>query len=311
MSRAVRGLPNVSPVTRRRVLEAVDALRYRPDPNAARLAAGKTGLVVMAVPSITAWYMGQAVSGVEAVLSTAGLDLSVVFISDRDTRKRAVHEPGSLAHGADALILLDVAPHPEAVDSTVPIVVVGVDSIRFDSVSIDNAAGGALAGRHLAELGHRRIGLIGGSTDESPGAVGRDRLDGFRTGYREISDTAGDEWSVFGNYSALGGYEAMLQLLDEPDPPSAAFAVSDEMAMGAYRAVRDLGRPVPEGMSIVGFDDHELAFSIGLTTVAQDPSDLGYRGAHQILRRLDGDDAPAITDHGDVDLVVRASTTAV
>ncbi len=308
VSRAVRGLPNVSPNTRRKVLEAAEALRYRADPNASRLAAGKTGLVVMAVPSITPWYMGQAVAGVEAVLSAAGLELSLVFLTDDASRKLARHEPGSLAHGADALVLLDVAPDPDALDSPVPMVVVGVDTERFDSVSIDNIEGGALAGRHIASLGHLRFGLIGGSPDDIAGAVGRERLEGFRSGFAEVAGPIGEESSAFGNFSALGGYEAMLELLDRPRPPTAVFAVSDEMAMGAMRAVEDRGVSASGRPSIVGFDDHELAFAMGLTTVAQDPADMGAVGAGRLLSRLDGERDAPVSLHGDVHLVVRQST---
>lgn len=307
VSRAVRGLPNVSPVTRQRVLAAAEELRYRPDPNAARLAAGKTGLVVMAVPSITAWYLGQAVSGVEAVLSTEGLDLSVVFISDAETRAMALHEPGLLAHGADGLILLDVAPDAEAVESPVPIVVVGMSTPRFDSVAIDNHAAGVLVGRHLAMLDHRNVALIGGSTEEIGWAVGSERLAGFKKGFSTVAGACAPPVS-FGNFSALGGYEAMVQLL-ESHRPSAVFAVSDDMAMGAYRAVHDHGGSVPLDVSLVGFDDTELAFAIGLTTVAQDPVDLGAQGAHQLVRRLNGDLGPPANHRGEVRLVVRESTT--
>jgi LacI family transcriptional regulator, repressor for deo operon, udp, cdd, tsx, nupC, and nupG len=313
VSRAVRGLPNVSPVTRQRVLEVASELRYRPDPNASRLAAGKTGVVAMAVPSITSWYTGQAMAGVEAVLAAAGFELSVTLLSDAATRDRVVAEPASLAKRADALILLDLVPatpHGE-VDPSFPVVVVGDRSELVDSVSIDNVAGGEIAGDHLIALGHRRIAVIAGSAHEVATAVTERRTAGLGRALDRLGVALDPDLRAFGNFSALGGYEAMQEILLGPGRPTAVFALSDDMAMGAMRAAIEAGLSVPEDLSVVGFDDHELAFTVGLTTVAQDPADLGAKGAQIIVDRLLGHSGPIRAVRSEVHLEIRTSASAI
>jgi LacI family repressor for deo operon, udp, cdd, tsx, nupC, and nupG len=313
VSRAVRGLPNVSPDTRQKVLDVAAHLRYRPDPNASRLAAGKTGVVAMAVPSITSWYTAQAMAGVEAVLAAAGFELSVTLVSDDASRERVVGEPTSLAKRADALILLDLLPTitRSETDPSFPVVVVGDRSEVVDSVSIDNVAGGEMAGDHLITLGHRRIGVIAGSPDEMATAITARRTTGLKRALGRVGVELDPDFLAFGNYSALGGYEAMQAILCRQGRPSAVFALSDDMAMGALRAAAEAGVDVPGQISIVGFDDHELAFTAGLTTVAQDPAELGAMGAQMLVERLMGHTGPVRAMLSDVHLEVRSSTAEI
>ena len=313
VSRAVRGLPNVSPVTRQRVLEVASKLRYRPDPNASRLAAGKTGVVAMAVPSITSWYTGQAMAGVEAVLSAAGFELSVALLSDAATRDRVVSEPASLAKRADALILLDLIPTTlrGEVNPSFPVVVVGDRSELVDSVSIDNVVGGEIAGDHLISLGHRRIAVIAGSAHEVATAVTERRTAGLGRALERVGVALDVDLKAFGNFSALGGYEAMQEILRRSSRPTAVFALSDDMALGAMRAATEAGLSVPGDLSVVGFDDHELAFAAGLTTIAQDPADLGAKGARLLLDRLLGHTGPIRAVQSEVHLETRTSTAEI
>ena len=136
---------------------------------------------------------------------------------------------------------------------------------------------------------------------------------GYKVYGRKVATWVGldPDMTTFGNFSALGGFEAMSQLLARPDPPTAVFALSDEMAMGAMRAALDAGLSVPEDVSIVGFDDHELAFALGLTTVAQDPADLGAKGAELLVDRLSGHLGPPREVHSRVHLETRASTARI
>ena len=113
---------------------------------------------------------------------------------------------------------------------------------------------------------------------------------------------------TFGNFSALGGYEAMIELLGRRERPTAVFALSDDMAIGAMRAVVEAGLSIPDDLSMIGFDDHELAFAVGLTTVAQDPADLGAKGARLLVGRLTGHIGPPREVHSAVHLEIRTST---
>jgi DNA-binding LacI/PurR family transcriptional regulator len=307
VSRAIRGLPNVSPHTRDRVMAAVAELDYRPDPNAARLAAGRTGVVSLVAPSITTWYTGQAMAGVEAALA-GSYELSVVLLPDLGARRRFLENPATLAKRCDGVILLDLCLDMvggEAVPGF-PIVSVGTVSTVTDSVTIDNVAGGRMAGEHLAALGHHRVGVIAGAAVDDAAQVSAPRLEGCRQALAAVGVELPAELVGFGNFSAVGGSEVMQGFLRLPAPPTAVFALSDEMAMGAMWVAKEAG--VGTGISYVGFDDHDLAFTAGLTTIAQDPGALGALGARLILDRLGGLDAPPRNRVIDIHLVERTST---
>jgi DNA-binding LacI/PurR family transcriptional regulator len=246
--------------------------------------------------------------GVEAVITAAGYELSMLLLSDEEARDRVIHDPVGFTKRCDGVVLLDLDPDGPVGTSTMPVVVVGRRSPVFDSVSIDNVEGGRLAGEHLCKLGHRSIGLIAGSQEEVASPVSRLRTQGVRQAMDAAAVRYDESLVRYGNFSALGGFEAARELLELSDPPTAIFGLSDEMAIGAIRAATDLGLRVPEDLSVVGFDDHELSFAFGLTTIAQDPGALGGAGAQMLLDRLAGYDGAIRSLHEPVTLVERTST---
>lgn len=308
VSRAMRGLPNVSPGTRDRVLASIRQLEYRPDPNASRLAAGRSRTVAVAASSIQLWYTAQVVAGVEAVLGAEGLDLLLLTLGD-GTAAPIVR---GAARRADAIVILDVIPDEfESAALTamrVPWALVGGRAPGGTNVWIDNEAGAGLAVDHLVSLGHRRIGLIGGG----PTRVHSPTPEQRRYGFRRALATAGIELDphleVDGGFSIEGGREAMGLLLDRNDPPTAVFAMSDEMAFGAIGAARRRGLRVPEDVAVVGFDDHEVSAVIGLTTVRQDPQAMGAAAARGLISILEQGDLSPVEREFDLTLVVRSST---
>ncbi|MDH5294823.1 MAG: substrate-binding domain-containing protein, partial [Acidimicrobiia bacterium] len=233
------------------------------------------------------------------------------LLSDSSSRDRVVSEPGLLASRADALVLLDLVPTTFEPDSRFPVVVVGDHSDAFDSVSIDNVHGGRIAGEHLVGLGHSRVGLIAGAEEDKFTAVTMLRTRGLEEALAGVGVSLEENAVVFGHYSGLGGYEAMNELLARPNPPTAVFALSDDMALGAIRAATEAGMSIPHDVSIVGFDDHELSFVLGLTTVAQDPAGLGAAGAQMLLDRLEGHSGAPREAHGEVRLIERSSTARI
>jgi DNA-binding LacI/PurR family transcriptional regulator len=308
VSRAMRGLPNVSPATRDRVLASIKLLDYRPDPNASRLAAGRSGTVALAASSIQLWYTAQVVAGVEAVLGAEGLDLLLLTLG----YGTAAPIVSGAARRADAIIIVDVIPDEfESASLTamrVPWALVGGRAPGGTNVWIDNGAGAGLAIDHLVSLGHRRIGLIGGG----PTRVHSPTPEQRRSGYRQALAAAGIELDpqleVNGGFSIEGGREAMSLLLDRTDPPTAVFAMSDEMAFGAIAAARQRGLRVPEDLAVAGFDDHEVSDVMGLTTVRQDPQGMGAVAARSLISILERGDLDPVERRFDLTLVVRSST---
>jgi LacI family transcriptional regulator, repressor for deo operon, udp, cdd, tsx, nupC, and nupG len=313
VSRALRGLPNVSPKTRDRVVSVAAMLNYRPDPNAARLAAGRTRTVAVGVVAIPIWYTGQVVSGIEAVLTSRGYDLTLLLIADELVRTRALGDVGGgVSKRADGAIIVDLVPTaPERgllEEQRLPWVMVGADCPTIDSVVIDNVEGAMTAARHLLELGHTDIGLISGGPAAFPASSPPQRRAGFLGALSDAGVRFDPQMERVGDFSALGGYEAMQALLELARRPTAVFAMSDEMAMGAMRACREVGLDVPTDVSIVGFDDVDWAFTMGLTTIRQDATELGAIAARLMIERLEGDERERRLITVPTSLVVRDST---
>jgi LacI family transcriptional regulator, repressor for deo operon, udp, cdd, tsx, nupC, and nupG len=294
VSRALRGLPNVAPSTRQRVLVAAQELRYVADPSASRLAGGRTQTIGLVVPMLGQWFYTAFYAGVEGVVSAAGYDLQPFALSAPDGRDRFVATL-PFRKRVDGLLLVDVPLDPEhlarVVGAGTRTVTVGMRSPRAPSLEVDNVGAARLAVGHLTGLGHQRVGLIGGAEDDPF----RFSVPVERTaGYLEALSAAGIErdpaLTVPGNFSLEGGAEAMHQLLTLPDPPTAVFACSDEMAIGAMQVARDAGLRIPEDLSIVGFDDHDVSEYVGLTTIRQDVAGQGERAAQLLLARLAASD---------------------
>ncbi|MBW3603911.1 MAG: LacI family transcriptional regulator [Actinobacteria bacterium] len=311
VSRAIRGLPNVSPATRDRVLKAAAELQYVAHPHASRLAAGRTMTVGMAVPMLTQWFFTQVVAGAEGVLAANGYDVLLYGVPDADTMRRFIDEM-PLSKRVDGLIVVDLPVETSDVErlrQAGPVVTVGVDSCA-PSVTIDNVEAAATATRHLVNLGHRRIGLI---CHLPPQALEFTAPVQRRLGYERVLAEAGiavrEELIVPGNFALQGGAEAMAQLLTVDRPPSAVFAESDEMAIGALKTVRDAGLHVPGDISVVGFDDHDMAAYTDLTTVAQPAMQEGEAAATLLLESMsDDDDRDVSSIVLPTKMVVRATT---
>ena len=171
----------------------------------------------------------------------------------------------------------------------------------------DNEGGAITAVRHLHELGHRRIATITGMIDSRPGA---DRLRGYRQAIQELGLAYRDDYVVYGDFYAESGREATERLLRLAEPPTAIFAASDLMAIGAIRAAAEVGLRVPEDLSIVGFDDIQLSPHVNppLTTMRQDKLGLGFAAGDALVARIAGaPDRPPLRTLA-VELVVRGST---
>lgn len=312
VSRALRGLPNVAAVTRERVQKVAEELGYRPDPNASRLATGKSRTVGVAVPYISQWYFSQVLAGVEAVLADEGYDLLLISVGTDDAKRRFVHEWPNLQRRVDALIIVDLGFDADELalfeQDQALVVTIGYDFAAFSAVTIDNRAAAQLAVSHLTGLGHRRIGLIGDDPDGPMSfAVPNERRQGYLDALGAVGVEADPELEKPGSFTIDGGADAMRRLWRLDDRPTAVFAMSDEMAFGAMRYAKDSGIAIPEDLSIVGFDDHDLSSLVGLTTIRQPVSESGAAAARLVLESLVAQGTTA-HNRAATRLIVRTST---
>jgi LacI family transcriptional regulator, repressor for deo operon, udp, cdd, tsx, nupC, and nupG len=295
VSRALRGLPNVSRATRTKVLAAADDLGYLASPLASALATGRMRSVGVVLPYAGRWFFAEVVRGIEAALRRHGYDLVLHVLADERRRQEFF---GSLPvrRRVDALLLvaLDVSAGEAALlhELGIPLAWVGEPVEGVHGELVDDRDAARVAVRHLVELGHRRIASIGGDVSgPRPSGPARRRAAGYRDVLAEAGLATVSAWIRDGEFTPLGGYRAASELLaaGAAERPTALFCQSDEMAFGALGALRDLGLRCPQDVSVVGLDGHELAATFDLTTVAQPVHDLGAQAARWLVARLASD----------------------
>lgn len=312
-SRALRGLPAVSRSTRARVVEVATSLGYVISPSASRLASGRTHTVGVVVPYVNRWFFGQVIAGLEGVLRASGFDVLLHNLGDEAGRDRFFTEM-PLRRRVDGAIVLSLPMTKDEVDRLaalrITIAVVGAAIEPFACVGIDDVAAATTAVRHLIQLGHRDIGLISGGQDVPMHFTAPvDRRRGYLKALANAGIESYPELEAVGDCTMAGGERAMAQLLGGSRRPSAVFAESDEMAFGAVRAIRRVGLRVPDDISVVGFDNHEMADLLDLTTIAQSVTEQGATAARMMLDLLaSGDETTGRLKVLPTHLVVRGST---
>jgi LacI family repressor for deo operon, udp, cdd, tsx, nupC, and nupG len=316
VSRALSGAGHVSPSTRERVRRAARELGYVVSSSASGLATGRTRNVGVVIPFLNRWFFSSVLEGAESTLLTHGYDLTLYNLQGGGDERQTVFEHFLLRKRVDAVIAVSLELTQSEVSRLLamkkPIVGVGGPLPGVRTLSVDDVAVSRMATEHLISLGHRRIAHIGGNEEYNHDFhVPTNRKVGYDAALTGAGIAPDPALHVPGDFTIPGGYASALRLLADPATrPSAIFAASDEMAIGAILAARDLGLKVPEDLSVIGVDDHELSEFFGLTTVAQYPDLQGRLAAEILIEELNPTPAPLpdINTPLQFDLVVRAST---
>lgn len=315
VSRALRGLPNVDDTTRRRVQQVAGDLDYVISPSASRLASGRTGSVAVITPYIARWFFSTVLSGVEDVLQESDMDLLLISIGDHNHKVNRSPVVPRLRRRVDAILMIAVPPDEpqliKIVDLALPTSTIGLKVPGVPSVTIDDVAAAQLATQHLINLGHRRIGIIDGSRTDESSTVQRDRTLGFASAMADAGLPVSPALEALGHFTIGGGEAAMTALLAQPNPPTAVFALSDEMAFGALRALRAHGLRPGIDVSIIGVDGHDMSEHLDLTTVVQPVADLGRIATRSLLAQLADAKVYAESVQVATQLVARGSTGPV
>lgn len=294
VSRALRDLPSVAVSTRDRVREAATRLGYVSSPSASSLATGRTATVGVVVPYVDRWYFSRVISGAEKVLREAGMALLLYNIGDTAGRARFFAEL-PLRKRVDAVLVLSLPlteTEAEALAGLeVPVAGVGHIAGGIPTVGIDDYAASCAAMRLLAQLKHRDIAFIG-QMDPVPleFTTPLARLRAYRDMMTELG--LAEPMEADGHFTISGGEAAMTALLTRPRRPTAVFAASDEMAFGVLRCLRKTGLTVPGDVSVIGFDGHEMADLVDLSTIAQPVAEQGGVAARLLLDWLGGGPPP-------------------
>jgi len=310
-SRALSGAAGVAPATRARVLAVAEKLSYVVSPEASRLAGGATGRVAVVVPHISRWFFAALLEGLESVLRDADIDVLLYHLDDAEDRQDFFDRLPA-RRKVDAVVVL-AFPVGELERKRlelmgVLIVAAGGQVASYPYVCIDDEAAGRQAVDHLIFLGHRRIGMIAAVDPDEPGwPVTLGRSQAYYAALRDAGIPVDESLVATVDWGGNQGAEAMARLLSLREPPTAVYAHSDEVALGAIRTLRRSGLRVPDDISVIGIDDHPLAELTDLSTVAQPVREQGAIAGRMVLGLLRGEDVdPGVTVP--TQLVLRGST---
>ena len=314
VSRVVNQRQYVKPEIRERVLALVKETGYVPNNAARSMVLKRTFTVGIVIPYAFNMFQRQLFSSIEHHLESFGYRTSFFFAkwepeSELKCLRRLKGEK------LDGVIMIHEIRHPEFYEylsrSTLPAVFCTFErpELDFPSIHVDEEEGARAATRHLIELGHRRIALLSGSQF----SFATQREVGYRTALEAAGIAFDEKLTVRAPYySAEEGRESMRDLLSSARPLTAVFAETDELAIGAIRALFESGFSVPRDVSVVGFDDIDICafLSPSLTTVRQPIQEMGKKTAELMSGLIAGEEMDTSSMVFDHELIVRESTAA-
>ncbi len=301
--------------TRQRVLDAAKHLGYRPHAAARSLATSQTctiGLVLYqsADRIVGDAFLATVVRGLAEVAQQRGFRL--LLHPFEEIGKSEAYISLVLENRIDGLIVSgprsDDGQLPKLGEEGFPVVLLGqLKDVDVSFVDVDNTAAARCAVAHLIQLGHRRIGLITNAPLEY--TASEDRWQGYRQALSEAGLPYDEAIVQYGNFGEKSGYQAMKELVALPQPPTATFVASDEVAIGALAALHKHGLSVPEEMAIVGFDDIPVARYLvpSLTTMHLPAYELGLRAADMLVKTIQGEEIAKRGVLLDTELIIRES----
>lgn len=305
----------MTPQTRERVLDAIKATKYVPNHAARTLRLARSGVIAVIIPKISNPVFEEMLRGVQDAADELN---NVVLLGDSDRVR-----PGSnlldrlTTHGrVDGFLLfpsttIDVKTIAELTERNVPVVVLAYsDAYSAATVGVDDARGFELATRHLIELGHTRIGFLGGLPDTH---VSR-REEGYRRALREAGIRRRPEWTQQEGFTAQGAADALTSILELTKRPTALVVNNVTTAIGVLASAHDRGIDIPGDLSIVAYHDIPLAATIrpALTCVRMPMYEVGNRGIRMLARLLDGNTLEHhIIEEPAPELIVRSSTAPI
>lgn len=312
VSRVSTGRPNVDEDTRRRVLDAMQKLGYRPNSAARALRSGRFRTIGVIMFTLSSYGNMRTLDAIAVTAASAGYSITLLPVQHLTQGEVSVAFGRLSEQAVDGIIIIIEAHLLDDADITLPpgLPVVVVDSSArypYPVVDTDQAQGARIATEHLLDLGHRTVQHISGPLGSF--SAGR-RRDSWAETLRSRGASVPEV--IVGDWSTDAGYRAGLDLADDPDV-TAIFAANDQMALGVIRALHERGVAVPGDVSVVGFDDMEEAGSFWppLTTVHQHFDEVGRLSVSQLLDEIDGDLPEELTVRVPTELVVRASTGPV
>jgi LacI family transcriptional regulator len=313
VSRVINDHPNVSPETRDQVLQVVAETGFHPDPIARSLSSRRAGIIGLVIPlAIQSLFedpfFPRLMQGISQGCNNHDYTLTLFLLHSLEEESKLYARVSrrqlldgvivTATRGGDPLI-------PRLIANRIPFVMHGRhDDPRVSFVDVDNAAGAYTAVTHLVRLGRRRIALISGP---SGSLAAEDRKRGYLNALQERRVPVDESLIIHGDFTETSSYEAVQRLL--PHDPDAVFVASDSMALGALRALHEVGKRVPDEVAVVGFDDMPQAATVDppLTTIRQPIQQTGVLAVEMLIDILENGADPPRRIILPTELVIRAS----
>ena len=280
VSRVVNGNPNVKPTTRKKVLEAIDRLGYRPNAVARGLASKKTTTVGVIIPDISSIFYSELARGIEDIATMYKYNI-ILSNSDQNLEKELHLLNTMLGKQVDGIVFMGGNITDEHVEefkrSPVPIVLAASveEQGETPSVAIDYEQAIYDAVKLFIDKGHRDIAFVSGPMQEP---INRSKkLQGYKRALEEAAIPFNEQFVAEGDYTYDSGMEALQSLMGLDRKPTAILSATDEMALGIIHAAQDQGLSIPDHLDIIGFDNTRLSLMVRpqLSTVVQPTYDIG------------------------------------
>ena len=315
VSRALNGSSLVSVETKLRVEEVARELDYSPNLIARRLSIGKTLSIAVLLPFFTRPSYVERLNGVVSTLAQTQYDLVIHNVETPEQRNILFREIPRKER-VDGVLILSLPPRDEDLEffhnANIPIVFVDAHHpqlIELSSISVNDIEGGYKATKYLISLGHKKIGFIGDYIDNPFNFTSsRDRFQGYKQALEESDLPFAPKYYAEDRHGRYAAQRLAQKILAQSDRPTAIVAASDTQAMGVLEAAKELNIKVPEDLSIIGYDDIEMAEYLKLTTIRQMLFESGERGVEILLQHLEDPERPPVHEIQPTELIVRETT---
>ena len=308
VSRVLNGKVDVALETQDRIRSVIDNLGYTTNLAARSMRSFKKNMVGLIMPDIAYPFAIEVMKGVNQAIAESEFDLLVYTTGDVRKSGRASHEQKyvSLLNNSITDGAIIVAPVTGEFSTDAPIVSIDplMSNPNYASVHATNYQGAIDVMNYLLGLGHRRIGFISGRAELESSAR---RLKGYRDALEKAGLPIDEQLIAAGDYTTETGVKCTRELLSLKVPPSAIFASNDQMAMGVYQVAQERGLRIPEDLSVVGFDNIMESRYMGLTTVDQFISEMGFVATQMLIKIINGEPLESQTYQMQTQLVIRTS----
>jgi len=308
VSRVLNGRADVASETQDRILSVIEDLGYTTNLAARSMRSRKKNLVGLIMPDIAYPFAIEVMKGVNRAIAESEFDLLVYTTGDVRKSGRASHEQKyvSLLTNSISDGVIIVAPVADEISNDAPIVSIDplASNPNYPAIHATNYQGAMEAMDYLLGLGHKRIGFISGRAElESSNR----RLMGYRAALEQAGITVDEKLIASGDYTTETGVTCTRELLALENPPTAIFASNDQMAIGVFQVAEELGIKIPGDLSVIGFDNITESKYMGLTTVDQFISEMGYVATQMLIKIINGISLKEQTYQMQTRLVIRNS----